>query len=417
MNIEHLTPIAKKAEAFKSGIPVGEGFFGILAIFLRLGLTSFGGPIAHLGYFRKEFVEQRRWLSDAAYAELVALSQFLPGPASSQAGFALGLTRGGYAGGLAAWIGFTLPSALIMIAAAYGIALAKGPEAQGLIEGLKLVAVAVVAQAVLGMWRSLCPDAARGTIAVLALAALAAFPGLGMQLGVIAAGAVGGLLILRHEGAPDAAPIASRVSVSAGVAALVLFFALLFLLPVAASYLSNPAIGLANAFYRAGALVFGGGHVVLPLLEEATVTPGWVARDDFLAGYGVAQALPGPLFAFAAYLGAASAAEPNGPGGALIAIIAIFLPGVLLMLGCLPFWDWLRREPRIRAAIAGANAAVVGLLAAALYDPIWVSAVKDGASLAFAVLAFAALVLWRLPVLAVVTLTAGAGLIRVFLNI
>jgi len=386
-----------------------DGFFSIFAVFLRLGLTCFGGPVAHLGYFREEFVEKRKWLTDAAYAELVALSQFLPGPASSQTGFALGLMRGGYAGGAAAWLGFTLPSALIMVAAAYGLSYADGPAAQGVIDGLKLVAVAVVAQAVLGMWRNLCPDMPRGTIAVIALALLAAVPMVGTQLGVIAAGALAGLALLRDGGNRDATPLSGPVSAKSGSAFLVLFVALLALLPLLAFF---PALDLAEAFYRAGALVFGGGHVVLPLLDEATVARGWISSDDFLAGYGVAQAVPGPLFTFAAYLGAAATPEPNGPAGALIALVAIFLPGILLVMGALPFWDRLRVQPKIRGAIAGANAAVVGVLAAALYDPIFVTAVQDGLSLAIAALAFAALTLWRLPVLLVVLLTAGAGLAR-----
>ncbi len=404
-------PFPKKAHRSAAFADLGS----IFAVFLRLGLTSFGGPVAHLGYFRKEFVEKRRWLTDAAYAELVALSQFLPGPASSQTGFALGLMRGGYLGGLAAWLGFTLPSAVIMAGAAYGLAYADGPEATGLIAGLKLVAVAVVAQAVLGMWRSLCPDVPRGTIAVLALAVLLSVSTAMAQLGVIAAGAAIGFLLLREQGGGETTPLAGPVSARAGALLLMIFFALLLLLPVGAALWAG--LELADAFYRAGALVFGGGHVVLPLLQEATVAPGWIRADDFLAGYGVAQALPGPLFTFAAYLGAVSGAEPNGIAGASVALIAIFLPGLLLVMGALPFWDRLRAQPKIRSAIAGANAAVVGVLAAALYNPIFLTAVTDGMSLAIAVLAFAALVLWRVPVLLVVALTAGTGLARAIIGI
>jgi chromate transporter len=404
-------PFPKKAQRSAAFADLGA----IFAVFLRLGLSSFGGPVAHLGYFRKEFVEKRRWLTDAAYAELVALSQFLPGPASSQTGFALGLMRGGYLGGFFAWLGFTLPSAVIMAGAAYGLAYADGPEASGLIAGLKLVAVAVVAQAVLGMWRSLCPDVPRGTIAVLALAVLLSVSTAMAQLGVIAVGAAIGFLLLRDQGGRETAPLAGPVSARAGAVLLTIFFALLLLLPVGAALWGG--LELADAFYRAGALVFGGGHVVLPLLQEATVVPGWIGPDDFLAGYGVAQALPGPLFAFAAYLGAVSGTEPNGIAGAFVALIAIFLPGLLLVMGALPFWDRLRAQPKIRSAIAGANAAVVGVLAAALYNPIFLAAVTDGMSLAIAVLAFAALVLWRLPVLLVVVLTAGAGLARAIIGI
>lgn len=384
----------------------------ILILFLRLGCTSFGGPIAHLGYYREEFVKRRGWLTDATFAELVALAQFLPGPASTQISFTVGLMRGGWLGGIMAWIGFTLPSALLMVIAAYGLASAKGPAAHGLIEGLKLIAVAVVAQAVLGMWRTLCPDHQRGSIAILALAIMAAFPTLIAQLGVILAGAFAGLFLCGgHEGEKSISRL-TAISTRAGIIALVLFFGLLMLLPLMASLFNVHALNMAEAFYRAGALVFGGGHVVLPLLQEATVTPGWISNDQFLAGYGLAQALPGPLFAISAFLGTSFTSEPNGIEGATLCLVAIFLPGLLVMVGALPFWDKLRTQPKAKAMMAGANAAVVGLLAAALYNPIWLSTVTDGVSFAIAALAFGALALWRAPVLVVVVVTAGIGLLR-----
>src|SRR5271166_378529 len=363
----------------------------IFLTFLRLGCTSFGGPIAHLGYFRSEFVNRRKWLSDEAYADIVALAQFVPGPASSQTGFALGLMHGGLPGGLAAWAGFTLPSAVLMILAAYGLSYAESNPAQGLIHGLKLLAVAVVAQAVWSMGRNLCPDRQRAGIAFLAAALLIAKPSAGLQLAVIAAGALFGLGFLRTNIQATPASFGIRITQTSALLAICAFFLLLAGLPAVAALSEYSLAALANGFYRTGALVFGGGHVVLPLLQETVVKPGWVGREDFLAGYGAAQALPGPLFAFSAFLGEKSSVGPGGVAGALIALIAIFLPGMLLVYGILPFWDRLRTKPSVRGALNGVNAAVVGILGAALYEPIWTSTILRPMDAALALVAFAAL--------------------------
>ncbi len=381
----------------------------IFLAFLRLGCTSFGGPIAHLGYFRSEFVNRRKWLSDDAYADIVALSQFVPGPASSQTGFALGLLHGGLAGGAAAWVGFTLPSALLMLAAAYGLQFAQSAAAQGLIHGLKLLAVAVVAQAVWSMGRSLCPDRQRAGLAFLVAAALIAAPGGGLQLASIAAGGIFGAFYLRASASSAPAAFGARIRRTPATLAIAGFFLLLAGLPLAASTLHSGILAFADAFYRAGALVFGGGHVVLPLLQETVVKPGWVSHDEFLAGYGAAQALPGPLFTFAAFLGAKAKVGPGGAAGALVALVFIFLPGLLLMYGVLPFWDRLRARASIRGALSGVNAAVIGILGAALCQPIWTSTVERPLDVALAVLAFAALSVARLPVLMAVALAAAAG--------
>ena len=380
----------------------------VFLAFLKLGLTSFGGPIAHLGYFRAEFVERRRWLSERAYVDLVALAQFLPGPASSQTGFAIGLLRGGYLGGLAAWAGFTLPSAVLMLLFAYGAEnLADSWWGAGLLHGLKLVAVAIVAQAVSGMARSLCPDRPRASIATAALVLLLIVPGSLAQVGAIALGAAAGLALCRGGDETIADDLAAPVSRRSGVACLAAFFALLALsfAPIQAGL---PA--LFAAFYRSGALVFGGGHVVLPLLRDAVVAPGWVSDNAFLAGYGAAQALPGPLFAFAAYLGAVAGAPPAGAAGALVALVAIFLPGMLALTGALPFWRALRALVPAQAAMRGVNAAVVGLLGAALYDPVWTSAVRAPADFAVAATGFVLLVVWRAPPFVVVLTSAAAGI-------
>jgi chromate transporter len=379
----------------------------IFLVFLRLGLTSFGGPIAHLGYFRAEFVERRRWLSERAYVDLVALAQFLPGPASSQTGFAIGLMRGGRLGGLAAWAGFTLPSAALMLLFAYGAAsLAESWQGVGLLHGLKLVAVAIVAQAVLGMARAFCPDRARASIAMAALALLLAAPGSLSQIGAIALGGVGGLAFCRGGGEPNADDLAAPVGRRSGLVCLAAFLALLALsfVPVRGGMLA-----LFDGFYRSGALVFGGGHVVLPLLRDAVVAPGWVSDSAFLAGYGAAQALPGPLFAFAAYLGALAGAPPAGLAGALVALVAIFLPGMLALMAALPFWRALRALGTAQAAVRGVNAAVVGLLGAALYNPVWTSAVRAPVDAAVAAAAFALLAVWRAPPLVVALAAAAAG--------
>jgi len=385
----------------------------VLATFARLGVTCFGGPVAHLGYFRAEIVERRRWIDEQAYADLVGLCQFLPGPASSQTGFALGLMRGGYLGGLAAWAGFTLPSAILLVLFAYGAPGLSGSAAgAGLLHGLKLVAVAIVAQAVWGMARSLCPDRARASIATLALVlALFAPTSLG-PVGAIALGGLAGLRVCRAApGAAAGAPpqaLAMPVSRRAGIGFLALFAALLLLVPLLRGL--GTGVALFDAFYRSGALVFGGGHVVLPLLRDAVVTPGWMSDGTFLAGYGATQAVPGPLFTFAAYLGATIQGPWGGPVGAVIALVAIFLPGLLLLMGVLPFWGELRARPRAQAALRGVNAAVVGLLGAALYDPVCTGAVLRPSDLAVALAGFVLLVVWRAPPVLVVGLGALAGL-------
>ncbi len=383
----------------------GGSPFEVLRVFLKLGLTSFGGPVAHLGYFRNAFVLKRSWLDERAFGDLVALCQFLPGPASSQVGFAIGLMRAGYPGALAAWAGFTLPSAVAMTLVAYGAGALHGPAGEGLLHGLKLVAVAVVAQAVLGMAQSLAPDRPRAAIAILALILVAFAPGGIGQIGAIGAGGLLGLVFCREGAEAAAGGAEAAVSRRMGVVFLAAFFALLALSFAPAR---DGAFAFLAAVYRSGALVFGGGHVVLPLLRAAVVDPGFVSDSAFLAGYGAAQAMPGPLFTFAAYLGAAAPAPGGGPGAAL-ALIAIFLPGILILLGALPFWHALRVRPGAQAAMAGVNAAVVGLLASALYDPVWTSAVLGPADFAIAAAGFAALVVWRAPPLAVVLLTAAAG--------
>jgi chromate transporter len=385
----------------KAGTPLE-----VLSIFLKLGLTSFGGPLAHLGYFRQEFVVRRGWLDERAYADLVALCQFLPGPASSQTGFAIGLTRAGYLGGLAAWAGFTLPSAAAMTLFAYGAGALNGRVGAGLLHGLKLVAVAIVAQAVMGMARSLAPDRPRAAIAVLSLILMAFAPAAWAQIAVILLGAIAGLAACGDSAGAAVGDAEGPVARPAGIVFLSMFFALLALSFFPAG---SGATALAAAFYRSGALVFGGGHVVLPLLRAAVVDPGWVSDSAFLAGYGAAQAVPGPLFTFAAYLGAVAGAPPGGVGGAARALVAIFAPGILVLMGALPFWHGLRAWPQARAAMAGVNAAVVGLLASALYDPVWTSAVGGPADFAIAAAGFAALIVWRAPPLLVVVLTAAAG--------
>ena len=364
--------------------------------FLRLGLTSFGGPVAHLSYFRAEFVGRRKWLDEAAYADLISLCQFLPGPASSQIAIALGYFRAGYAGGLAAWLGFTLPSAVAMVAFAYGVGQMGDLSHVAWLHGLKIVAVAVVAQAVRAMAQNLCPDRIRAALALAAAALMLAFPTAGGQIGVLVAGGLIGWAFLPAEA--DLRAIAMPApSQAAGVAAGVAFVVLLFGLPLLADATSNHALALFSAFYRAGSLVFGGGHVVLPLLQQAVVPPGWIGNDAFLAGYGAAQAVPGPLFTFAAYLGAAMRPTPNGGVGALIALIAIYLPSFLLLIAALPFWGVLRQRAAAQAALKGVNAAVVGLLLAALCTPVWTSAIFTPADFGLALAAFLLLTFWQIP--------------------
>lgn len=383
----------------------------VFRVFLKLGLTSFGGPIAHLGYFRNELVARRRWIDDAGYADLVALCQFLPGPASSQVGFALGLMRAGPLGAFAAWSAFTLPSALLLVLVASGAVWFDGPVGQGVLHGLKIVAVAVVAQAVLGMARSLTPDRERGAIGVIAAVIVTLLGGASGQVAAIVAGGLLGRILCGDKAAtsaPGTGPIA--VPQSVGIAALGLFAVLLLALPIAASALATPGLELFDAFYRAGALVFGGGHVVLPLLESALVRPGWVSADAFLAGYGAAQAVPGPLFTFAAYLGYLAEPGPNGLAGAALALVAVFLPGLLLVTGALPFWATLRTRADARAVMNGANAAVVGLLAVALIHPIGTSAIGDPLDAVLATAAFLMLVAAGVPSWVVVLLTAVLGI-------
>lgn len=378
-------------------------------MFLGLGLTSFGGPVAHLGYFRRAFVERRRWLTEHAYADLVALCQFLPGPASSQVGMALGLQRAGLLGLAAAWVGFTAPSAILMVAFAFGLDALGGASASGWIAGLKAAAVAVVAQAVLGMARSLTPDRERAALAVAAMIAVLVSPLPATQVIVIGVAGLIGLLWLRATPPDQDEDLVVPLSRRAGVLSLAMFAGLLAGLPLLAGITGAPAAVLADGLYRSGSLVFGGGHVVLPLLDAETVQRGLLSRDTFLAGYGAAQAVPGPLFTFAAFLGYSVDTPPNGLAGAALALVAIFLPSALLVAGTLPFWDQLRRAPRAQATLRGINAAVVGILAAALYTPVFTVGIPGPAALAIAAAAFVALASWRAPAWAVVIVAGGAG--------
>jgi len=381
----------------------------VLAAFLRLGLTSFGGPIAHLGYFHDDLVVRRQWLDEKTYADLVALCQFLPGPASSKIGIAVGLSRAGYLGAFAAWVGFTMPSALALVLFAYGVSSLGNTLDSGWLHGLKVAAVAVVAQAVLSMMRSLAPDRERATLAVVAAAVVLAIPTAWGQIGAILIGGLAGVTLLRTSAPTDHVAMPHAVSRTAAVIAIVLFFAILIGLPLIAAVFPYQGIRLFEAFYRAGSLVFGGGHVVLPLLQASVVPPGWVSNDVFLAGYGAAQAVPGPLFTFAAYLGAIMGPAPNGWAGALLCLIAMFLPSFLLVIGPLPFWDNLRRQAWARSAMRGVNAAVVGLLLAALYNPVWTAGIASGTDFAIAAAAFLLLFMWQTPPWLVVVLCAAAA--------
>jgi chromate transporter len=381
----------------------------VLAVFLRLGLTSFGGPVAHIGYFREELVNRRRWLDDRSFADLVALCQFLPGPASSQTGIAAGLLRAGPAGALAAWTGFTLPSALAMVLFAYGVGRVGDAAGSGWLHGLKVAAVAVVAQAVLGMARTLAPDRLRATLAVAAAIVTLAVPSAWGQIGAILLGGAVGVTVLERKPQGQHAALPVRVSRSTGAALLIVFLALLVGLPILASVSSEQAVREFDAFYRAGSLVFGGGHVVLPLLQAAVVPPGWVSNETFLAGYGAAQAVPGPLFTFAAYLGAVMGPAPNGWLGAGICLIGIFLPSFFLVIGAMPFWEELRGGAAAQAALAGVNAAVVGLLLAALYRPVWITGITGAADFALASADFLLLFMWQTPPWLVVVVSAVAG--------
>jgi len=391
---------------------VSKGRAGeVFTAFLKLGLTSFGGPIAHLGYFRNEFVERRKWLDEQTYADLVALCQFLPGPASSQVGISVGLLRAGYAGALAAWTAFTLPSAIVLVLFAYGLAAAGDALGSGWLHGLKVAAVAVVAQAILGMARTLTPDRERATLAVLAAVIALSVPSALGQIGAIVVGAIAGIALLRAEPPPEGVPLKLSPGRTSGILALTIFAALLVALPILGAATGNQNVRLFDTFYRVGSLVFGGGHVVLPLLQAEIVPSGWVGNDAFLAGYGAAQAVPGPLFTFAAYLGAVI----GGWKIAVLCLVAIFLPSFLLVVGILPFWETLRRRAKTQAALRGVNAAVVGLLLAAFYNPVWISAISSKSDFGLAAFAFLLLLMWQTPPWLVVLLCAAGGQILAML--
>jgi len=385
--------------------PSMSAFLEVLGVALRLGLTSFGGPIAHLGYFRDEYVVRRQWLDEKSYADLVALCQFLPGPASSQVGMAIGIARAGLPGALAAWLGFTLPSALLLVAFAFGVSAIDTVAAAGWLHGLKVVAVAVVAQAVWGMAKSLCPDRQRATVAIVAAIVTLSWPtAVGQLLSIIGAGIIGWSFLAPATLASQAHaqfPVSKR----AGVIAWIIFFVLLLGLPVIRPLAESHSLDVFDSFFRVGSLVFGGGHVVLPLLQAEVVGPGWITNEQFVAGYGATQAVPGPLFTFSAYLGAVM----NGWGGALLTLVAIFLPSFLLVVGALPFWDMLRANAKFQSALSGINAAVVGLLIAALYQPVWTSAIHAPADFALGLVGFGLLTFWQWPPWIVVLLSAAAG--------
>lgn len=403
-------PSRTEAQPEKQG-----SFLEVLTVFTRLGLTSFGGPVAHLGYFRSELVERRGWLSDEEYADLVALCQFLPGPASSQTGIGLGVMRAGIPGGFAAWLGFTLPSAVALIAFALGVSTVGDVSGAGWLSGLKIVAVAVVAHALWGMATKLTPDRPRITIALFAAAAALIWPTSLAQVLVILVGGLFGWWFLPGDAATARGqPFVIRRRV--GVVCLAVFFGLLFGLPLLSSATDSFEIALFDAFYWAGSLVFGGGHVVLPLLQAEVVPPGWVDNATFTAGYGAAQAVPGPLFTFSAFLGAAATPGLAGIWTGLLALVAIFVPSFLLLLGVLPFWNTLRVLAPVQAALRGVNAVVVGILLAALYNPVWTSAIVSRTDFALALGAFLALSIWKWPAWVVVVLTAFAGAVLTALS-
>lgn len=382
----------------------------ILLVALRLGLTSFGGPVAHIGYFRDEYVARRKWLDERTYADLVALCQFLPGPASSQVGIAVGITRGGILGGVVAWVGFTLPSAVALIFFGYGVTEFDELVTGDWLRGLKIVAVAVVALAVWGMAKTLTPDRSRATIAVLAVIAMLFWQNaLGQVAVIVVAGVVGWRLLGDQTGFTGLTGQEIKIGRWLGIGGLAAFFVLLIALPLARQVVTSDWLDLFDSFYRSGSLVFGGGHVVLPLLQAEVVAPGWVTNDQFIAGYGAAQAVPGPLFTFSAYLGTVMDGSPGGWTGGFFALGAIFLPSFLLVVGVLPFWNSLRSVASFRAALMGINAAVVGLLVAALYDPVWTSAIQSPRDFALGVAAFGLLAFWKWPPWLVVLLAAGVG--------
>ena len=404
--------MSEHAETARTEIAQGQNrgaLFEVLWVSTRLGLTSFGGPIAHLGYFHEEYVTRRKWLDEQSYADLVALCQFLPGPASSQVSIAIGIARARLLGGVAAWLGFTMPSALALIAFAFGVGAFASAADAGWLHGLKVVAVAVVAQAVWGMARSLCPDRERATIAVLASIATLAWPTAVGQLSSIAIAGIVGLIIFPGAVSSSLSHMRFPVGKKIGIAAWVVFFALLLGLPVLRQIWPGHALEVFDSFFRVGSLVFGGGHVVLPLLQGEVVGPGWVTNEQFVAGYGAAQAVPGPLFTFSAYLGAVMGPGPNAWAGALLALVAIFLPSFLLIAGALPFWDLLRSVPAFQSALKGINAAVVGLLLTALYKPLWTSAIYSPADFGLGLIAFGLLMFWKCPPWLVVVVTALGG--------
>jgi len=387
-----------------------ESALTVFKVFLKLGFTSFGGPIAHLGYFREEFVNRRKWITDQAYADLVALCQFTPGPASSKVGIGLGLSQAGLPGAVAAWLAFTAPSALALILFGLGIIALGNRIDLAWLHGLLVVAVPVVAQAVWGMARNLTPDAPRVTLAALAAIVVMIWPTPLGFVGAIVAGGLAGWLLLKAKVDGEHVAIGANVSRTAGVTALALFFGLLVALPALRVALpSSQTLALLDSFYRSGSLVFGGGNVVLPLLQAEVGPPGWVSNEVFFAGYGAAQAVPGPLFTFAAYLGTVSAVPPNGWIGALICLVGIFASSFLLVIGPLPFWDALRRFRPMRSALVGVNAAVVGMLLAFLYDPVWTNAIRSTADFGLALAGFVLLMFWKVPPWLVVVLTAAGG--------
>ncbi len=385
-------------------------FWEVFLVALRLGLTSFGGPVAHFGYFHNEYVERRRWVNEGEFADLLALSQASPGAASSQLGFAIGMVRGGFAGGLGAWLGFTLPSAIILTSLGLGAA-RIGEAAEGWIHGLVVVAVPVVALAVWKLWSKLAPDPIRSSMAIASTVALIAFPSSTRITAVVVIVASGllGWLLYRHDPAPPDGRHFPPFSRRSGIVAAAVFFGLLILLPLARRLTDAEIVDVTDAFYGAGALVFGGGPVVLPLLEAEVVQPGWVDPELFVAGFGAAQAIPGPVFAFSSYLGAAMTPEPNGIAGAALALVALYLPSLLMVLATLPFFAALRSHRGIQAALRGVNAGVIGILLSALYDPLWTNAIAQPADLALALVAFGLLAFWKLPPWLVVVLTAAGG--------
>lgn len=383
----------------------------VFRTFLTLGLTSFGGPIAHLGYFREELVTRRQWVTDDRYGQLVALCQFLPGPTSSQVGFALGLLRGGYLGAIAAWIGFTLPSALLLVFFAIGAVNLDGPVGEGLVLGLKAVAVAVVAHAVWGMAKTLTPDVRRVLIGLAAVGLVLLLPGNLGQVVAIGCGILAGIIWCRNLAGSPAAPLTIGVSRRVGILSGIVFVALLIGLPVLTALVENPWVSLTDAFYRAGALVFGGGHVVLPLLQSEPAVASMISHDQFLAGYGAAQAVPGPLFTFAAYLGFTMETGATAWWSAALALAVIFLPGILVLLAVLPFWATIQRNVFARAGLAGANAAVVGILTAALITPVITSGMTGVASLVIASGCFVLLTVTKMPAWGAVLLGAAGGVL------